>query len=349
MQSAQRDDLVLVTGGSGFIAVHCILQLLQAGHRVRTTVRSPDRQAVVRAMLSEGGVEAGDRLSFAFTELTSDAGWADAAMGCVFVMHGASPTPSGPQTREEDWIGPARDGVLRVLRAARDAGVRRVVLTSAFGAVGYGQKPRGRPFNETDWTDLDGDVPAYQKSKTLSERAAWDFIGKEGQGLELSTVNPVAVMGPILGPDFSHSIRLAERMLLGRPGCPDIRACFVDVRDVADLHVRAMTDPAARGERFLATSGPALSLLDVSKILRANLGEAARKAPTRLTPNWVIRMGALFGDPNMKMLAPQLGISMSATGEKAKRLLGWSPRSPEEAIIATGQSLLRLDPKFAGR
>ncbi len=160
MQSHQREDLVLVTGGSGFIAAHCILQLLQAGYRVRTTVRSPDRQAIVRAMLSEGGVKAGDRLTFAFTELTSDAGWADAVKGCAFVMHGASPTPSGPQTREEDWIGPARDGVLRVLRASRDAGVRRAVLTSAFGAVGYGHKPRNGPFNETDWTDLSGDVPA---------------------------------------------------------------------------------------------------------------------------------------------------------------------------------------------
>ena len=349
MQIAQRDDLVLVTGGSGFIAVHCILQLLQAGYRVRTTVRSPDRQAVVRAMLSEGGVEAGDRLSFAFAELTADSGWADAARDCAFVMHGASPTPSGPQTREEDWIGPARDGVLRVLRASRDAGVRRVVLTSAFGAVGYGQKRRDGPFNETDWTDLSGDVPAYQKSKTLSERAAWDFIGKEAQGMQLSAVNPVAVMGPVLGPDFSHSIRLAERMLIGMPGCPDIRACFVDVRDVADLHLRAMTLPAARGERFLATSGPALSLLEVSKILRANLGEAARNAPTRQTPSWVIRMGALFGDPTLKMLAPQLGIAMSATSEKAEHLLGWSPRSPEEAIVATGQSLLRLDPKLARR
>lgn len=349
MPSAEPDDLVLVTGGSGFIAAHCILQLLQAGYRVRTTVRSAERQAVVRAMLREGGVEAGDRLSFAVAELTSDAGWADAAKGCTFVMHGASPTPSGPQTREEDWIGPARDGVLRVLRASRHAGVRRVVLTSAFGAVGYGQSARNRPSNETDWTDLNGDVPAYQKSKTLSERAAWDFIETEGRGLELSTVNPVAVMGPILGPDFSHSIRLAERMLLGMPGCPDIRSCFVDVRDVADLHVRAMTRAAAKGERFLATSGPALSLLEVSKILRANLGEAAHKAPTRQTPNWVIRMGALFGDPAMKMLAPQLGMAMSATSEKAQRLLGWSPRSPEEAIIATGRSLLRLDPKLAGR
>jgi dihydroflavonol-4-reductase len=345
MQGDQRDDLVLVTGGSGFIAAHCILQLLQAGYRVRTTVRSPGRQAIVRAMLSE----AGERLTFAFTELTSDQGWTDAAKGCAFAMHGASPTPSGPQTREEDWIGPARDGVLRVLRACRDAGVRRVVLTSAFGAVGYGHKPRGGPFNETDWTDLNGDVPAYQKSKTLSERAAWAFIGKEAQGMELSVVNPVAVMGPILGPDFSHSIRLAQRMLIGMPGCPDIRACFVDVRDVADLHMRAMTLPAAKGERFLATSGPALSLLEVSKILRASLGEAARRAPTRQTPSWVIRMGAFFGDPTLKMLAPQLGISMSATGEKAERLLGWSPRPPEEAIIATGQSLLRLDPKLAGR
>lgn len=334
-------ERVLVTGGSGFIAAHCIIRLLNAGHEVRTTVRSLSREPMVRAMLREGGVEACDRLTLVEADLNGDAGWDAAVDGCAYVMHGASPTPSGPQTREEDWINPARDGVLRVMRAAKAAGVRRVVLTSAFGAMAYARKPASRPFDETDWTDLTRpDVPAYQKSKTLSERAAWDFVAREG-GPELTTVNPVAVAGPVLGPDFSHSIRLIDRMLQGAPGCPHIRSCFVDVRDVADLHLLAMTRPEARGERFLATSGPALWLIEVAQILRRRLGEAASKAPTRETPNWVIRLGALR-DPNMRMLAPQLGMDMNATSEKARRLLGWTPRAPEDALVATAESLLRL-------
>ncbi|TIW53408.1 MAG: aldehyde reductase, partial [Mesorhizobium sp.] len=246
------DKLVLVTGGTGFIAQHCMLALLKAGYRVRTTIRSPGREAEVRAHLEVGGVVAGNCLSFANTDLTDDHGWAEAATGCDYVMHGASPTPSGDQTSEEDWIGPAVNGNLRVLRAARDAGVKRVVLTSAFGAIGVGHKrDHRRPFDETDWSNLTGNVAPYQKSKTLSERAAWDFVAREGNGLELAAINPVAVYGPVLGADYSHSIRLIANMLEGQPGCLNVSSCCVDVRDVADLHLRAMTDPAAKGERFL--------------------------------------------------------------------------------------------------
>ena len=337
-----NDELVLVTGGSGFIASHCILKLLDAGYRVRTTVRSLTRETDVRAMLREGGIEAGDRLSFVAADLGADVGWADAVAGCSFVLHGASPTPSGSQTREEDWVRPAVDGVLRVLRAARDAGVRRVVLTSAIGAVGIGHKPKTRPFNETDWSDLSGNVAPYQKSKTLSERAAWDFIAREGGGLELSVVNPVAVLGPVLGPDFSHSIGLIKRLMDGMPGCPKVNSGFVDVRDLADLHLLAMTHPAAKGERFIAISGDSLWMIDVAKVLRRRMEAAASKVPTREIPNWLIRLIALRGDPTMKMLARHLGVMMNATNEKAARLLGWTPRPAEEAIVATAESLLRL-------
>jgi dihydroflavonol-4-reductase len=336
-----NEESVLVTGGSGFIAAHCILQLLNAGYRVRTTVRSLAREPDVRAMLKEGGAEPGDRLSFTAADLSADAGWPDAITGCTYVMHGASPTPSGSQTREEDWIGPAVDGVLRVLGASRDAGVKRVVLTSAFGAIGMGHKPQTRPFNETDWTNLNGNVAPYQKSKTLSERAAWDFIAREGGGLELSTVNPVAVFGPVLGSDYSHSIRLVQRLMDGMPGCPKINSGFVDVRDVADLHLRAMTNPSAKGERFLAISGNSMWMIDVANVLKRRMGTAAKRVPTRELPNWLIRIAALR-DPTMKMVVPLLGIGMNATSEKAKRLLGWEPRSNEEAIVSTAESLLRL-------
>ncbi|MFH1554863.1 MAG: aldehyde reductase [Pseudomonadota bacterium] len=337
-----NDKSVLVTGGTGFIAQYCIMALLDAGYFVRTTVRSLSREAEVRGNLKTGGAEPGGRLSFVAADLTADEGWAEAAAGCTYVMHGASPTPSGDQTREQDWIKPAVDGNLRILRAARDAGVKRVVLTSAFGAIGVGHKPDyPRPFKETDWSDLTGNVAPYQKSKTLSERAAWDFVAREGRGLELAAINPVAVLGPALGPDFSHSIRLIKNLMDGQRGCPKIKSCFVDVRDVADLHLRAMTDPAANGERFLATSGESLWMVEVAKILRQRMGHAANRVPTWVVPNWLVRIAARR-NPALKGIAPMLSYNMSASGEKAGRLLGWKPGAPEEAIVATAESLIQL-------
>lgn len=337
-----NDTWVLVTGGTGFIAQHCILALLKSGYSVRTTVRSLAREAEVRANLKEGGAVPGDRLSFVEADLQDDRGWAEATAGCTYVLHGASPTPSGDQVREEDWIRPAVDGNLRVLRAAREAGVKRVVLTSAFGAVGAGHRSLGRPFNESDWSDLTGNVAPYQRSKTLSERAAWEFVAREGRGLELCAINPVAVMGPVLGADYSHSIRLIKQMMDGQPGCPKINSCFVDVRDVADLHVKAMTHSAAKGERFLATTGESMWMVDVARLLRERMGTAAHKVSTRVLPNWVIRWIARK-NPAMRGLVPLLSVNMNSSGDKARRLLGWTPRSREEAIVATAESLIRLD------
>ncbi|TWB63382.1 SDR family oxidoreductase [Nitrospirillum viridazoti] len=336
-----NDQLILVTGGTGFIAQHCILAALKAGYRVRTTVRSLSREAEVRAHLKVGGVEAGDRLTFVAADLTADKGWAEAVAGCTYVLHGASPTPTGEQVSEDDWIKPAVEGNLRVLRAARDAGVRRVVLTSAFGAICAGHKAMGRPFNETDWSDLTGAVWPYQKSKTLAERAAWDFIAREGRGLELSAVNPTAVLGPVLGADYSHSIGLIRNMMNGQPGCPKLNCGIVDVRDVADLHLRAMTHPAANGERFLAISGESLWMIDIARVLRRRLGAAAARVPTRVLPNWLVRLISLK-NPVMKGAITLLGVNLNATSEKAIRLLGWEPRPSEEAIVATAESLIRL-------
>jgi nucleoside-diphosphate-sugar epimerase len=334
---------VLVTGGSGFIGSHCILQLLAAGHQVRTTVRNLKRESDVRAMLKQGGAEPGERLSFAAADLESDAGWAPAVAGCEFVLHVASPFPSGVPKDENELIVPAREGALRVLRAARDAGVKRVVLTSSFAAIGYGQPPRTTPFDETNWTNVDGgDIRPYVKSKTLAERAAWDFIAKEGGALELSVVNPVAVFGPALGADYSTSILLVQRLMDGAvPGCPRISFGVVDVRDVADLHLRAMTDPAAKGERFLAVSGDFMSVLAIAKVLKTRMGQAARRVPTRQLPNWLVRLVALR-DATAQQITPELGKMKNGTGEKAKRMLGWAPRSREEAIVASAESLMRL-------
>jgi len=334
---------VLVTGGSGFIGSHCILQLLAAGHQVRTTVRSLKREADVRALLKQGGAQPGDRLSFVAADLQSDAGWPDAVAGCEFVLHVASPLPATVPKDENELIVPARDGALRVLRAARNAGVKRVVLTSSFAAIGYGHEPRQQPFNETDWTNLSArDLLPYTKSKTIAERAAWDFIRSEGGALELAVVNPVGVFGPVLGSDFSTSILLIQRLMDGAiPGCPRYYIGVVDVRDVADLHLRAMTHPAAKGERFLAIAGDVMSVADMAKVLKERMGAAAKRVPTRQLPNWLVRLAALT-QPAVKQILPELGKVKNATGEKARRLLGWAPRSREDAIVATAESLVRL-------
>ncbi|HVU99584.1 MAG TPA: aldehyde reductase [Puia sp.] len=340
--NSNTDQLVLVTGGSGFIAVHCILQLLNAGYRVRTTIRSLDREPEVRAMMRKGGVEAGHRLSFITADLNSDTHWNEATEGCSYVLHAASPTPLKAYKHEDEMIIPAREGVVRVLRASRGSGVRRVVLTSAFGAVVYGHPPRTTPFTEKDWTVTTGKVPPYQKSKTLAERAAWEFVKKEG-GPELSVVNPVTVMGPVLGPDYSHSIYLIRNLLEGTmPGCPKINSAFVDVRDVADLHLRAMTNPVANGERFIATAGESIWLIEVARILKRAMGKAAAKVPVKELPNFLLRIAGLR-DPTVKSMVPLLGLVMNTTNEKAVSMLGWSPRPTEEAIIAAAESLVRLE------
>jgi nucleoside-diphosphate-sugar epimerase len=334
---------VLVTGGSGFIGSHCISQLLAAGHRVRTTVRHPGREPEVRAMLREAGADPGERLCFCAAALESDAGWPEAVAGCEYVLHVASPFPGGTPKDENELIRPAREGALRVLRAARDAGVKRVVLTSSFAAIGYGHPEQAAPFDEMSWTDPNGSgLTAYVKSKTLAERAAWDFMGREGHGMEMSAVNPVGVLGPVLGPDYSTSILLVQRLMDGAmPGFP--RLCFglVDVRDVADLHLRAMTDPAAKGERFLAVSGNFLWMAEMAQVLKARLDERARRVPARQLPDWLVRLVALK-DPAAKQILPELGKKKNATSEKARRVLGWQPRSAEDAIAATAESLLRL-------
>jgi len=340
--NSNHEKLVLVTGGSGFIAVHCILQLLNADYRVRATLRSLGREAAVRAMLTEGGVDAGDRLTFIEADLSSDTHWPEAMKGCTYVLHVASPTPKLDFKHEDEMIIPAREGVLRVLRAAKDAGVKRVVLTSAIGAVVYGHPNQITPFGEETWTNT-AHAPAYQKSKTLAEKAAWAFIETDGNGLELAAINPTTVMGPALGPDYSHSIYLIKNLLTGKMrGCPKINSGFVDVRDVADLHLRAMEDPAAKGQRFIATAGESIWLVAVAKILKENLGAAADKVQAKELPNFLLRIAAVK-DPMVRSMIPLLGRVMNVSSAKAIKLLGWSPRSTEEAILASAESLIRLN------
>jgi dihydroflavonol-4-reductase len=271
-----------------------------------------------------------------------DRGWPEAVAGCDFVLHVASPFPASVPKHEDDLIVPAREGALRVLRASRDAGVKRVVQTSSFAAIGYGSNPPDRTFTEEDWTDPSGDVGAYAKSKTLAERAAWDFVAREGGGLELSVVNPVGVFGPVLGPDISTSILIVQRLMDGSmPGCPRLSFGIVDVRDVADLHLRAMTNPEANGERFLAVAGDFMRIVEIALVLKARMGEAATRVPTRELPDWVVRLLAVF-NRSVALITPELGKRKNATSAKAKRVLGWAPRSNEDAVAATAESMIRL-------
>ncbi|MBR1092146.1 aldehyde reductase [Bradyrhizobium manausense] len=334
---------VLVTGGSGFVGIHVVLQLLAAGHAVRTTVRRPDRQADVLAMLREGGAVSAESLSFFTADLTADDGWREAVAGCDYVLHVASPLLTTVPDDENEMIIPARDGTLRVLRAARDAGVSRVVVTSSVGAIGYGHPPRDTPFDETDWTNLgDASLQPYIKSKTLAERAAWDFIAREGNGLEMSVINPAGIFGPVLGPDFSGSIEIVKSLLDGAmPAVPRVYFGLVDVRDVADLHVRAMTAPEAKGERFIAVSGATLSILEIGKVLRRELGPRARRVPRLQAPDWLVRIAARQ-IPLLRSVVPMLGKVRHSTSAKARSVLGWQPRSNDEAILATAESLIRL-------
>ncbi|MBM2620331.1 aldehyde reductase [Actinoplanes sp. LDG1-06] len=336
---------VLVTGGSGYIASWCMLALLEAGHTVRTTVRNLDREPQVRDMLRHGGADPGDRLSVVRADLQSDQGWDEGVAGCDYVLHVASPTLTQVPRSDDEMVRPAVDGALRVLRAARDAGVRRVVLTSAIGAIAYGHADRDTPFTEEDWTDVDADIAPYQKSKTLAERAAWEFVNGDGTGLELVTVNPTGVLGPVLGPDYSPSLGAIAQMLDGSmPALLPFASGYVDVRDVAALHLLAMTAPAAAGERFIATSGHSLWLREVAAVLRDRLGPRADKVPTREMPVLMAR-GLARVNPQLRTMRALIGRNLDATSAKAERVLGWKPRPIEETIVDTAESLLALPPR----
>lgn len=332
---------VLVTGGSGFLGSHCILKLLDAGHSVRATVRSQEKVKETQKMLTSAGAISASDVEFVRADLTSDDGWQAAMKGCDYVLHVASPFPSAVPKDENEIIHPARDGTLRVLRAARDAGVKRVVVTSSFAAVGYGGKPKsGGTYTELDWTDPALPNPPYIRSKAIAERAAWDFISSEGGSLELAVVNPVGIFGPVLGADYSTSIAIVKGMLEGAmPGLPDIYFGVVDVRDVADLHLRAMEKPEAKGERFVAVAGPLMSMAGIASILRSRLGEAATKVPTKKLPSWQIRLAALFSN-NARQMVPNLGKKRDSTSDKAHRVLEWNPRPNDEVIVSTAESLI---------
>lgn len=332
---------VMVSGGSGYIAGYCIARLLRDGHAVHTTVRRLSREPEVRAALAKIAPDQ-SRLQVFEADLTADSGWAEAIAGCSHVLHVASPLPATAPRHDDDLVIPARDGALRVLRAARDAGVVRTVLTSSTAAITYGVGRGGRTrFTEADWTDpAHPDTSAYIRSKTIAERAAWDFMAAEGGAMQMATVNPGAVLGPVLGPDFSASIEIVKKLLAGDfPGSPRLGFPIVDVRDVADLHVRAMTHPDAAGQRFLG-AGDFWWMEDIARVLRDNLGTRGRKVPGGRLPGWLVRLLSRF-DPVTRSVVFELDMRREAPGEKAMRVLGWTPRPVEQSILDTAESLIR--------
>jgi len=297
----------------------------------------------VRDTLKANGATNLDQLSFVAADLEKDDGWAEAVAGCEYVQHVASPFPIAQPKDENELIRPAVDGTLRVLKAARDAGVKRVVVTSSFAAIGYGHGQSEKDYDETDWTDVNGPaVQPYMKSKTLAERAAWDFIAREGNGLELSVVNPVGIFGPALNNDLSTSVELVKQVIGGKlPGVPRLYMGAVDVRDVAGLQIKAMTAPEAAGERFLAVAGNALSFHQMAEALRIGLGEQGKKAKLRELPDWLVRLVAIF-NPLAREAVPRLGIRANASNRKAREVLGWTFIPGEESIVASGKSLIDL-------
>ena len=348
---ANSQYTVLVTGGSGFVGSHCIVAALNAGYQVRTTVRSLARAEEVKEMLRVGGVTE-DRVKsveFHAVDLTNDDGWANACKSCTYVLHVASPFPAQPPKNEDDLIVPAREGTLRALRAAKAAGtVCRVVLTSSTASIISGHTPeryQKGPFTEEDWTDVDSPatpVGAYQKSKAVAERAAWDWIAKEGRELEMATVHPCGIYGPLLSKNMATSVTIIQMFLNGSlPVIPQVGFGVIDVRDVADLHLRAMTDPRAKGQRFLAVPDEYIDVPGIANVLRRRLGDKAKKVPTFVAPNWMMRVVGWF-DSQVSLMAPMLGKRIEERNAKAKQVLGWQPRNVEDALLATAESLEKL-------
>lgn len=329
---------VLVSGGSGFLGGWCVVELLRRGYAVRTTVRDLAREPALRAAIA-AEVDARDRLSVLAADLREDDGWGEAVQGCEYVLHVASPFPPVQPEDPDELIVPAREGTLRVLRAALDAGVRRVVVTSSVAAVGGSTGHADAPLTEADWTDLgNAKLTPYTRSKTVAERAAWDLVAERREGEKLAVVNPGAILGPVLGEASSTSLELVGRLLRGMPGTPRIGFSIVDVRDVADLHIRAMTAPEAGGERFIAVA-QFQWMAEVAAVLRDRLGADAAKVPKRRVPDLVVRAMGRF-DPGIRSVVGQLGRRVEMSSQKAESRLGWAPRPVEETVVDCARSLV---------
>ncbi|MEM8918945.1 MAG: NAD-dependent epimerase/dehydratase family protein [Pseudomonadota bacterium] len=328
--------IAMVSGGSGYIATFVIQRLLAEGWTVHTTIRNLEREAEVRQRFPD----AGDNLKFFQADLMHDEGWAAAMAGCTHVAHIASPIAAATPKHEDDLIVPAREGALRALRFASEAGVKRFVQTSSMAAVAYGMDRGEKTFDENDWTDITHpDAHAYVKSKTISERAARDWMAHHPTEMEYCSVNPGMVLGPVTDADFSASVLAIQQIMDGAmPMAPDIAYPLVDVRDVADLHVKALTAESIEGDRFLA-AGPTLTFLDMSLVLHDKLGEKARKAPKRKMPDWLVSIMAIFNS-DVRGIKTEIGKMRLVKGTHSQDKLGWQMRPVEDTIVDTANSLI---------
>ena len=330
--------LTVVTGGSGYIAGYCIAELLRENWRVRMTLRDPAAAARVLADIATLGVDS-STVGCVGADLNSDDGWAEAMSGADYAIHLASPVPAVDPPSDQSIVAPARDGTLRVLRAARDAGVKRVVVTSSAAAAVYGRKVSGRPFTEADWTDVDNraDTAAHDRAKTIAERDAWNWLESEGGPLEMATILPSYVVGPIFSPNYSVTLDLIRRLLDGSiPALPRFGFTIVDVRDVARLHVLAMTAPQAAGQRFIG-AGEYFWLAEIAATLRRGLGDQAKQVATLAVPDFMVRAVANF-DPILRSRLFELGRERRLSSQKARTLLGWSTRPGEVTLLDAARS-----------
>lgn len=338
---AERQS-VLLTGVTGFLGSHIAIQLLNKGYAVRGTLRDMVRAESIRKVIATHAPVA-DHLSFFEAELTDSAVWDRATAGMDFVMHVASPFPRKLPKHEDDLIKPARDGVINVMRAALKNGVKRVIQTSSMGAIIYGKERNQRScvYTENHWTDIDfkADTTPYLRSKTIAEKAAWHFIAANPGGTELSVICPGAILGPVLEEDFGTSANIVIKIMDGSsPAIPRIGFDIVDVRSVADLHIRAMESSKAAGERFIASEG-FLWFKEVAEILRQRYPD--KKIPKRILPDWCVRLFS-YVEPALKPVLLDLGVERRVDHSKAVKVLEWNPLPPKEAVIACAESLSAL-------
>jgi dihydroflavonol-4-reductase len=337
MSSSKR---ILVTGASGFVALHTSIQLLQQGYKVRATLRTIPRETEVRETIRKY-VELGDRLEIVSADLLQDSGWDQVVQGCESVLHIASPFPLLEPKHEDELILPAVQGTLHVLRAAHNANIRRVVIVSSVAAISSGHNSENRIFDENDWSIIENNIGAYSRSKTLAERAAWDFInGAENTNkMELVSINPPLIFGPVLNKDLPTSAEMISTLMRGQvPGVARLKFGIVDVRDVASALILAMTAPEAAGNRFICPTAT-IWLKEIADTLHKKYAGHGYKIHTTQFPVFLVRLLALF-DKKVARVADDLNWDFILSDEKIKRILKWHPRPAEEAILSMAESLI---------